>query len=171
MNGRPQLLAGQGTVIFGGDRGIGRATALALGAAGGAVAVVDLEAERARATVAELRELGAAAEAFPADVRSADDIDRVLAAAAGQLGGIDTVVTAVGGMNAFAQFRNLHEYSDAEWELLLDVNIRYVFWVVRAAVPIMLAQGRGGSIVSVGSISGAVSAPHHVPYGWPRPGW
>jgi 3-oxoacyl-[acyl-carrier protein] reductase len=117
MNGRPQLLAGQGTVIFGGGQGIGRATALALGAAGGAVAVVDPEAERARATVAELRELGAAAEAFPADVRSADDIDRVLAAAAGQLGGIDTVVTVVGGMNAFAQFRNLHE-------LLLDVNIR-----------------------------------------------
>ncbi len=170
MNSRPQLLAGQSTVIFGGGRGIGRATALALGAAGGTVAVVDLEAERAQATVDLLRDTGAAATAFTADVRSAGEIDRVLTAAAERQGGIDTVVTVVGGMNAFAQFRHLHEYTDEEWELLLDVNLRYVFRVVRAAVPIMLAQGRGGSIVSVGSISGAVSAPHHVPYGVAKAG-
>ena len=170
MSSSPQLVAGQGAVVFGGGRGIGQATALALGAAGAAVAVVDLEAERAHATADRLRELGATAAAFPADVRSAGDIERVLTAAAAELGGIDTVVTVVGGMNAFAQFRNLHEYSDEEWELLLDVNIRYVFRVVRAALPIMLDQGRGGSIVSVGSISGAVSAPHHVPYGVAKAG-
>lgn len=157
-------------VVFGGGRGIGRATALALGSAGAAVAVVDLEAERAQATVDQLRDLGATTEAFPADVRSADEIERVLTAVAGHLGGIDAVITVIGGMNAFAQFKHLHEYSDAEWELLLDINVCYVFRVVRAAVPIMLAQGRGGSIVSVGSISGAVSAPHHTPYGVAKAG-
>ena len=170
MSSSPQLMDGQRTLIFGGGRGIGRATALGLGAAGSAVAVVDIDAERAAATVAEIRAAGGTAEALQADVRSGDDIDRVVTAAAASPGGLDAVVTVVGGMNAFAAFRHLHEYSDDEWELLLDVNVRYVFRVVRASVTTWLAQGRGGSIVSVGSISGAVSAPHHTPYGVAKAG-
>jgi 3-oxoacyl-[acyl-carrier protein] reductase len=170
MSDRPQLLPGHRTLVFGGGRGIGHATALALGAAGAAVAVVDLHAERATATADEIRAAGSPAVALAADVRSGPDIDRVVEATATTFGGLDTVVTVVGGMNEFAQFRHLHEYSDEEWELLIDVNIRYVFRVVRASVRTMLARGQGGSIVSVGSISGAVSAPHHSPYGVAKAG-
>jgi 3-oxoacyl-[acyl-carrier protein] reductase len=167
---QPRLLEGQCAMVFGAGRGIGRATALALGAAGASVSAVDLHADRAEATAAEIRAAGSAAYPLQADIRSGADIERAISTAAEELGGLDSVVTVVGGMNEFAQFRNLHEYSDEEWDLLIDVNIRYVFRVVRASVRIMLAQDAGGSIVSVGSISGAVSAPHHVPYGVAKAG-
>jgi 3-oxoacyl-[acyl-carrier protein] reductase len=170
MTDHQGLLDGRRALVFGGGRGIGRATALALGAAGAGVGVVDLHEERAEATAAEIRAAGSAAFALPADIRATADIDRVVTDGTALLGGLDTVVTVVGGMNAFAQFRNLHDYSDEEWDLLLDVNIRYVFRVVRASLRVMLDAGTGGSIVSVGSISGAVSAPHHVPYGVAKAG-
>jgi 3-oxoacyl-[acyl-carrier protein] reductase len=170
MTSAQQLLDGSRALVFGGGRGIGRATAIALGAAGAHVAVVDVHGERAEAAAAQIRAAGSKAYALPADIRSADQIARAVTRGTDLLGGLDTVVTVVGGMNAFAQFRNLHDYSDDEWDLLIDVNIRYVFRVVRASLRVMLAAGTPGSIVSVGSISGAVSAPHHVPYGVAKAG-
>lgn len=170
MSGQARLLDGQRVLVFGAGRGIGRATALALGAAGASVGAVDLHADRAESTAADILAGGSAAYPLPADIRSGADIETAVATAAELLGGLDTVVTVVGGMNEFAQFRSLHEYSDEEWDLLIDVNIRYVFRAVRASLRIMLGQGSGGSIVSVGSISGAVSAPHHVPYGVAKAG-
>jgi NAD(P)-dependent dehydrogenase (short-subunit alcohol dehydrogenase family) len=148
------LLVGKRSLIFGAGRGIGRATTLALAAAGSAVGVVDVDAERAAVVAGEARALGVLAKPYQADVRSTEDVDRVVRVAASSLGGLDGVVTVVGGMAEFAAFKNVHEYTDPEWDLIVDVNLRYVFRVARAAIAVMIEQGSGGSIVSVGSISG-----------------
>jgi len=168
MNSRPQLLAGQGTVIFGGGRGIGRATALALGAAGGAVAVVDLEAERAQATAAELRELGAVAEAFPADVRAAGDID---ACSRRRPVSWRDRHRGHGGrrMNAFAQFRTCMNTATRNGNCCsTSISVTCSGWSGRPcdharAGPRRLDRERRVD-------SGVVSAPHHVPYGVAKAG-
>jgi 3-oxoacyl-[acyl-carrier protein] reductase len=166
----PGILAGSRAVVFGGGRGIGRATALALGDAGAAVGVIDIESDRASAVADELGALGATAQAYSADVRSSASVDEVTQQAVDGLGGLDVVVTVIGGMAAFAPFRHLHEYSDDEVDLILDVNLRYIFRVARAAIAVMIAQGSGGSIVSIGSISGLAGGPHHSPYGVAKAG-
>src|SRR6202011_3378910 len=69
-----------------------------------------------------------------------------------ELGGIDSLVTSMGGLMAFKiPFVRTHEFSDADWDRVFDLNIRYVFRVVRPVLKIMLEQGTGGSIVSIGS--------------------
>ena len=139
----PGLLAGKAALVVGGGRGIGRAVSLTLGAAGAAVAVVDLEAERADGVAAELAAAGARAVPSSADIREADAVARVVREARDALGGIDILVTVVGGQNAFAAWQPTHQWSEEEWDLVVGVNLRYVFLVTREVIKVMLEQGRG----------------------------
>ena len=123
------LLAGKAALVVGGGRGIGRAVSLTLGGAGAAVAVVDLEPDRAEAVAAELTATGARAVALAADIRDAAEVERVVRETCAQLGGIDVLVTVVGGRNAFAAWQPTHLWSDEEWDLVVGVNLRYVFLV------------------------------------------
>ena len=87
-------------------------------------------------------------------MRSPEDVDRFLSSAAEELGGLDVLVTVVGGQLAFVPPTPLHETTDEDWKLMFDLNLRYVARAVRAGLRVFLAQGRGGTIVSVGSITG-----------------
>src|SRR5579863_7273636 len=129
-----ELLAGKRALVIGGGRGIGRAISLTLGEAGAAVAVVDLEADRAADVVAELGSLGAKGVALTADIRSTEEVDRVVAETCDQLGDIDVLVTVVGGQHAFAAWQPTHQWTDEEWDLVFGVNLRYVFLVTRAVI-------------------------------------
>jgi 3-oxoacyl-[acyl-carrier protein] reductase len=80
------------------------------------------------------------------------------------------LVTVVGGQLAFVPATPLHETSDEDWELVFDVNLRYVARAVRAGVRVFLAQGRGGTIVSVGSITGSAGSPMQAAYGAAKAG-
>jgi 3-oxoacyl-[acyl-carrier protein] reductase len=103
-------------------------------------------------------------------VRSSEDVDALVAAAARELGGLDVLVTVVGGQLAFVPAVPLHEITDEDWDLMFELNLRYVARSVRAALPVFLAQGRGGTIVSVGSITGAVGSPMQAAYGAAKAG-
>ncbi len=164
------LLTGKAALVVGGGRGIGRAVSLTLGAAGADVAVVDLEPDRAHAVAAELTAAGTRAIALAADIRDADEVRRVVRATCEQLGGIDVLVTVVGGQHAFAAWQPTHLWSDEEWDLVTGVNLRYVFLVAREVIGVMLEQGRGGAIVNVGSVSGMAGAPNHSAYGAAKAG-
>jgi 3-oxoacyl-[acyl-carrier protein] reductase len=166
----PGLLDGKAALVVGGGRGIGRAVSLALGAAGAGVAVVDLEADRAEAVAGELTASGARAVAVSADIRDADEVRRVVRTTVAELGGVDVLVTVVGGQNAFAAWQPTHQWSDEEWDLVVGVNLRYVFLVAREVIGVMLDQGRGGAIVCIGSVSGMAGAPNHSAYGAAKAG-
>jgi len=166
----PHLLDGKVALVVGGGRGIGRAVSLTLGAAGADVAVVDLEPERADEVAAELTAVGTRAVAIAADIRDADEVRRVVRTTVDELGGVDVLVTVVGGQNAFAAWQPMHEWSDEEWDLVVGVNLRYVFLVAREVVTQMLEQGRGGAIVHIGSLSGMAGAPNHSAYGAAKAG-
>jgi 3-oxoacyl-[acyl-carrier protein] reductase len=157
-------------IVGGGGGGIGRAVTRALAAAGSAVAVADLDPVRADEAAKEIAATGTTAIGLSGDVRSADDVDRFVDEAAQQLGGLDILVTIVGGQLAFVSPATVHETSDDDWDLMFELNVRYVARAVRAALRTFLAQGRGGTIVSVGSITGIVGSPQQAAYGAAKAG-
>ncbi len=170
MKGVNGLLADKAALVVGGGRGIGRSISLALGEAGAAVAVVDIETARADEVAGEIAADGGRALALVGDIRRAEEVDRLVGEASDGLGGIDVLVTVVGGQHAFAAWQPLHQWTDEEWDLVVGVNLRYVFLVARAVIKVMLSQGRGGAIVMVGSVSGMAGAPNHAAYGAAKAG-
>jgi NAD(P)-dependent dehydrogenase (short-subunit alcohol dehydrogenase family) len=163
------LLAGRAAVVAGGGRGIGEATARLLAAAGAAVAVVDLEAERADAVTSDIVTAGGTAIAVPADVLEEDQAAPIVGAAVTAFGGLDIVVNVAGGMNAYATWQPLPAWTAAEWDAVVGLNLRYHFLLCRAAIPRMVERG-GGSIVNITSISGVFGAPNHTAYGAAKAG-
>jgi 3-oxoacyl-[acyl-carrier protein] reductase len=157
-------------VIGGGGDGIGRAITRGLAAAGSAVAVADIDGGRADAAADEVRAAGQRAVGLAGDVRSREDVDGFVARAAAELGGLDVLMTVVGGQLAFAPLALLHETTDDDWDLMIELNLGYVARAVRAALRLFLAQGRGGTIVSVGSITGSAGNPRQAAYGAAKAG-
>jgi 3-oxoacyl-[acyl-carrier protein] reductase len=126
--------------------------------------------ERAETLRDEITSAGGTAVALPVDVRSGASVDAAVEAAVAGLDGLDGLVTVVGGQTLFASWKPLHETSDDEWQLIIDVNLTYVFQAVRAALRVFASQERGGSIVSIGSISGMRSSPRAAAYGAAKAG-
>jgi 3-oxoacyl-[acyl-carrier protein] reductase len=157
-------------VLGGGGAGIGRAIVRRLGGAGAHVVVADLQQERAEEAAAELVELGAVAWPVWGDVRSANELEAMIGAAVDLLGGLDGLVTVVGGQVAFVPAVKLHEMADEDWDTVYEVNLRYVARAIRQVLPIFLDQGEGGAIVSVGSVTGFMAAPLQAAYGVAKAG-
>ena len=157
-------------VIGGGGEGIGRAITRALAAAGSAVAVADIDRQRADEAALEAGAAGVKALGLAGDVTSREDVERLVTGAADELGGLDVLVTVVGGQLAFVPAAALHETTDEDWDLMFELNLRYVARAVRAALRVFLAQGDGGTIVGVGSIAGFAGSPMQAAYGAAKAG-
>jgi 3-oxoacyl-[acyl-carrier protein] reductase len=166
----PVLDGKRALVVGGGGGGIGRAITRGLAAAGSALAVVDVDQERAEEAAAEAEAAGVRAVGLAGDVRSSSDVDAFVAHAVRELGGVDILVTVVGGQLAFVPPARVHEIADEDWELMFELNLRYVGRVVRAALRVFLEQGTGGTIVSVGSITGVAGSPEQGAYGAAKAG-
>jgi NAD(P)-dependent dehydrogenase (short-subunit alcohol dehydrogenase family) len=148
------MLEGRKAVVTGGGSGIGRATCRRMAEEGAAVAVLDIDAERAQAVA---REVGGSA--FVADVADAEGLQRAVDDAAAALGGI-TVLFNNAGIGSQSP---LHRWAPEEWDRLVRVNLSGVYLGFRAAVPHMEASG-GGAIVSTASISGTRPAAGEAAY-------
>jgi NAD(P)-dependent dehydrogenase (short-subunit alcohol dehydrogenase family) len=152
-------------LVVGGGQGIGRATALHLARAGADVALVDLEAERAEAVAAEVRELGRQAEALAGDVTQAADARRVVEAAAERWGGLDVLVNIVGS----ASWGSVAELDEETWERDFAVNLKHHWYVSRSAAEVMRG-GAAGAITVVASASALFSSAGHAAYGAAKAG-
>lgn len=138
-------LQGLRTLVTGGARGIGRAAAERLVADGALVAVVDLvEDEPIDGVVCTLT----------GDVTSEDDVERFVAAATRELGGLDALVLSAG----IHYSGPTHEMSAEMFDKVMAVSLRGTFLACKAALPGMLAQG-AGRIVTFGSTAALVGAP------------
>ncbi len=141
MDGR---FARRVAIVTGGASGIGAATARLLAAEGARVVVADVDRERG-AEVA--RETGGTYAAI--DVSADPDMARLVGDTARTMGRLDVLVSC-----AFAAaFGSITSLALAEWSRTLEVTLTAVFTGLRAAVPVMRAQG-GGAVVNVASISG-----------------
>jgi 3-oxoacyl-[acyl-carrier protein] reductase len=159
-------LAGKRVLIIGGGGGgNGSAITKAVSDAGAAaVAIVDIDPTRAQEESDKIG-VGRRVLAIAADVRSSAEIERVVSTTAREFGGIDVLITVVGGHHLFAPWQDMTVTTDDQWQVSFDINLTYVFRVVRATVRRFIEQGEGGSIVSIGSICGDRSSPMAVAYG------
>jgi 3-oxoacyl-[acyl-carrier protein] reductase len=141
-------------MITGGGIGIGEAAALALGRAGFHVYVTDVLDDEGQATVAAIEEAGGSASFSHVDVTDTANVDAAVAAAESATGALDAVVANAG----IAHKVLFSEMSDEKWDHTLDVDLKGVFRLCRAAAPAMQKAGRG-AIVALSSVMG-------TSYGW-----
>jgi NAD(P)-dependent dehydrogenase (short-subunit alcohol dehydrogenase family) len=145
-------LRGQVAVVTGGSVGIGRATCVALGAAGAHVVIVG----RNRTRIDEaLREIGHDAHlGLTLDVRSEADMDALPRAVLDRFGRLDVLVAAAGILRPpGSSLKTLVQTPLDEWDVVVGTNLRGMFLSNRAVLPAMIAQ-RSGQIVNVSSTSG-----------------
>jgi 3-oxoacyl-[acyl-carrier protein] reductase len=147
--GSASLLTGRRALITGASRGIGRAIALRFAEAGADVAVVARTRSDLDATAVAARDLGRRTLAVPADIRRAEDIDRLVAAVHDELGPIDILVNNA----AVFPTGTVLEMAPEAWDDVLDVGLRAVHRVTRAFLPDMIKADRG-DIVMISSTSG-----------------
>ena len=141
-------LAGQGALVTGASRGIGRAIAARLAREGAAVAVgYATQAAAAEETVQAITAAGGSAFAVGFDVGSADAVAEGMEAAVAKLGRLDVLVNNAGVSVDGLVLR----YKEADWQRVLDVNLTGVFLCTKAALRTMV-RARYGRIVSVTSV-------------------
>jgi NAD(P)-dependent dehydrogenase (short-subunit alcohol dehydrogenase family) len=168
---RPEagLLEGKVAVVAGGGHGIGEATSRILASAGAAVVVADNVRERAEGTAAAIESAGGSAAPLLADLRDEASCAAVVHDAVARMGALDILANVAGGMSAHAPWRPLHEWTTETWDAIVHLNLRYVFWVCRAVIPVMADRG-GGAIVNVASIAGVFGCPNQSAYGAAKAG-
>ncbi|UUW88103.1 mycofactocin-coupled SDR family oxidoreductase [Pimelobacter simplex] len=159
-------------LITGAGRGQGRAHAVRLAEEGASVIAFDICAPVASvsydmATAADLEETcalvrAAGGQVYSAqvDVRDLDVLERELAAGVAALGGLDIVVANAG----IASYAAGHEISEAAWQEMIDINLTGTWHTIKAAVPHLVAGGRGGSIVLTSSAAGLQGTPNLAHY-------
>jgi glucose 1-dehydrogenase len=156
------LLEGRRAIVTGAASGIGKATAERLGLEGSSVCVnYYSEGERgdAEAVVSVIEQSGAKAFAFQADVGDEVAVERMVAHAAEQLGGVDLLVNNAGIEKQVA----LLEMSLEEWSAVLKTNLTGSFLCLREAAKVM-AAGAGGTIVNVSSVHEFIPWPGFAHY-------
>jgi NAD(P)-dependent dehydrogenase (short-subunit alcohol dehydrogenase family) len=151
-------LEGNVAIVTGAAAGIGRAIALRLGAEGATVVVVDQRADQGSETVATLRERGSEADFIECDVSVPEQVEAMVAIAAGMRERIDVLVNNAGIPGALAPVDQL---SVDDWDRVIAVNLRGVFLCCKYAVP-HLAANSDGVVVNIASMFGLVGA-HNLP--------
>ena len=142
-------LSGKVALVTGGNRGIGKAIALRLAGLGSAVAICGRDSSTLRSTANELAACGVRAHFQSADVTRASDVSSLIAQTEATLGSIDILVNNAG----MGLFGPVHEKSEADWDTLLDTNLKSVFLVSRAVIPGMI-QRKSGDIINISSQAG-----------------
>ena len=154
-----QPLAGRVALVTGASSGIGRAAAIALAAAGAAVALVARRADRLADLESAIAAAGGSAIAFPADVGDETAAAAVVADTLRHFGRLDIVVNAAGAI----QNGGVENADTAEWRRIIEVNLWAGLYICSAAIGPMRAQG-GGDIINITSLAGRKGGPETNAY-------
>lgn len=150
-------LDGRVALVTGGGQGIGRAFAHALGEAGARVAVVDVIGERAETVAHELTEKGIEALAITADVTRPDEVTAMVQV---MLERWDTLTIGVNNAG-IGRWADAETMPLADWQRVMDVNVKGVFLCAQAEGRIMLEAGYGKIINTASMSGGVVNMPQH----------
>ncbi|MFY8125613.1 MAG: 3-oxoacyl-ACP reductase FabG [Hydrogenophaga sp.] len=142
-------LIGKVSLITGAAQGIGLATAKKFAQEGAVVVVCDIHAEAVNAAVAQCQAIGAQVEGHTMDVTQRDQVDAVVAAVLARHGRIDVLVNNAG----ITQDARLQNMTQAQFDRVIDVNLRGVFHCAQAVANTMVAQG-SGVILNASSVVG-----------------
>jgi NAD(P)-dependent dehydrogenase (short-subunit alcohol dehydrogenase family) len=146
-----QLLQDKVAVVTGGGSGIGEATACLFGTEGARVVVADIRLDAAQAIAQTITAAGGIALAVRADVTQAREVEALMHTAVHTYGGLDILFNNAGiGLQG-----NVIELSEADWDRVMDLNLKGVFLGCKYGIPAMIVRG-GGSIINTASIMGLV---------------
>jgi NAD(P)-dependent dehydrogenase (short-subunit alcohol dehydrogenase family) len=153
-------LDGKVALVTGGVRGLGLTMATALAEVGASVAVSGRSLETAREAAASIEAAtGRRCAAFAGDVTSSADVDQLVAEVEASLGQIDVLINSA-GVNIRGSVEQL---SEADWDTVIDINLKGTFLCSRAAGPRMVRRG-WGRVINMGSILATVALPGRAPY-------
>lgn len=154
-------LTEQVALVTGGGRGIGRAIAKMLAEEGAAVALAARSRDEIEAVRREIEAAGGRALAVQADVSDEQQVLKMMDEVGGALGPVDILVNCAGVPTK--RPTELADYETADWDRIMNVNLRGVFLCSREAVRGMRARRRG-TIINIASIAGIKAAPNVAPY-------
>ncbi|MFV8817005.1 SDR family NAD(P)-dependent oxidoreductase [Haliea sp. E17] len=160
MGSEAYEFAGQGALVFGGGKGIGRAVATEFARRGARLVVADIDLEAAHACAEAISATGGSAQAMSCDVTSIESVHDAAGAAREWLGEVDLVVNNVGAIIS----GHPEDIPLAEWRRILDLNLFSVIHSNEVFLPAMLARG-SGYIVNTASFAGLYPyATNRMPY-------
>jgi NAD(P)-dependent dehydrogenase (short-subunit alcohol dehydrogenase family) len=136
-------------IVTGAAAGIGEAAARAFAREGARLVLADLDAARLEQLTAELEETGAIVTDIPGDISLASTCNKLVERATSRYGRLDVLFNCAG----IVEGGSLVECTEDQWQRTLDVNLKSMFLMAKAAVPVMLRQG-GGSIINMSSVAG-----------------
>jgi 2-deoxy-D-gluconate 3-dehydrogenase len=139
-------LDGKKAIVTGSARGLGRAIAIALAEAGADLALVDiLDMSESKSRI---EKLGRKCITITADLSKKDSVDVIIKETVEKLGGIDILFNNAG----IIRRAPLLEFSEKDWDDVMNINLRTLFFLSQAAARVMVKQGRGGKIVNTASM-------------------
>lgn len=141
---------GRAVVVTGAAHGIGAVTARAFAAQKARVALIDIDDAGAKKIESEITAAGGTAITLRTDVTDEQSVAAALKGVASAFGGMDVLINSAGG---YGRLATVEDISVDEWDRTVALNLRSVFLVCRAAIP-LLKQSKAGRIINVASISG-----------------
>jgi 3-oxoacyl-[acyl-carrier protein] reductase len=150
QSAKAPALSGSVAVVTGGSRGIGFAIATALADLGATVVITGRDETRVVAAAAELSARGPACEGVRCDVADLESVTALGSRLGEKYGRVDILVNnaGIGGPASL-----LHELNPEDWDAIFHTNVRGVFYMIRAVVPLMIAAG-SGHIINISSLAG-----------------
>ena len=156
-------LTGKVAIVTGANTGIGQAIAVALAAAGADVACVGRTP--AKDTVAQIRALGRRAEIVSADLSTIEPVQRIVDETVDKLGGVHILINNAG----IIRRADAVDFSEADWDAVIDTNLKSVFFLCQAVGRHMIARhekgGDGGKIINIASMltfQGGIRVPSYT---------
>ena len=160
MNSVHYHLEGRVAIVTGAAQGIGAACAERLSHDGAAVALWDIDTARGEALARSLNERGRRAAYLHCNVANQREVDAALAATLQAFGAVDALVNNAGIFKAAAFL----DITEADWDAVLDVNLKGAFLVGQAVARAMLANPAGGAIVNMSSVNSVMAIPNIASY-------
>jgi NAD(P)-dependent dehydrogenase (short-subunit alcohol dehydrogenase family) len=164
--GNPRVkLRGRTAIVTGSASGIGKALAIGLSKEGAAVAVADIDFANAETAVGEISKQGGNAFAVRVDVSDSASVGAMAKAVLRQFSRVDILVNNAGIVSHYP----LLELPEAEWDRVLNTNLKGVLLCVQSVAPSMIESG-GGAIINISSVAAEVPTPDYVHYGVSKAG-
>src|SRR5262245_41546333 len=156
----PGTMTGKVVLVTGGSAGIGRATCLRFAQEGATVVLAARRVAEGEQTAHLVREAGGEALFVRADVAQPTDVQALVTNCLARYGRLDYACNNAGVEGITMP---LVEYSEAQWDMIMGINLKGTWLCMKAEIPPMRAQG-GGAIVNVASVGGLIGFPGFGPY-------
>ena len=153
---------GKVALVTGAGAGIGKSIAEAFGSLGAKLAIAEIDAKKCESLRAQFQKDGIEALVVETDVCKVGQVNEMKEKIENRFGHLDILVNNVG--HHLGIWNKLVDSKEEEWEKLYDINLRHMFIVSRAMIPLMKKSGAGGSIINLSSIEGFRGYPGNIIY-------